>query len=235
MPKVKLSTLVLDYTLYPRHHISEFNVNSIMRALRAGFAIPPVIADRKTKKVTDGFNRCESVGRVFGPDADIEVEWRDYKNEAAMFEDAMALNTAHGEKLNSYDMARCAIIAQQLGIQEERLAACLHATVSWLENLRTRKIAEGPDGPMPLKGTLTELAKRQNAAVEAGGEPKPLTAKQVHANEGSSGVSWWFLLDKAIHALRENILPLTNQKAVLRVQKLHDLSKAWLERATKFA
>lgn len=229
MSQTKLAGLVRDFTLYPRHHVLEFNVQSIMRALKAGSWMPPVIADRKTKKVVDGFNRCEAIGRLYGESADIAVEWRDYRDKAAMFEDAMLLNSSHGEKLNAYDMARCTIIAEQLGIQRERLAMCLGATVDWIDKLQHRKVAKGPDGPIPLKGTVTQWAKAQNAIAASGGESKPLTQRQVQANDGTSGPSWWFLLDKTIHLFRFGLVPF-NEKALSRVEKLLELTSAWLEK-----
>src|SRR5580658_269270 len=117
--KVKLALLVRNTTIYPRIEISEANVLSIKRSLLAGYAIPPVIADRKTKWVIDGFHRCLATERAYGPTSDISVEWRDYPNKIAMLEDAILLQN-HGERLQPIDQARCAILAAELGMQDER-------------------------------------------------------------------------------------------------------------------
>lgn len=235
MPKVKIAELVLDYDLYPRHQIVAYNVQSIVRALRAGFSLPPVIADRKTKKVTDGFNRITAVGRVYGEGAEVEVEWRDYKSPAAMFEDAMLLNSGHGERLSSFDMARCAILAKDLGIQDAELARCLRATPEFMESLVQRKVAEGPDGPIAIKGTFADLAKAQSAAVADGRDPKVLSRRQVSANSAASGMPWWFLLDKIIGALEGGAVPVDNEKARERVERLEGLIASWRAKAARAA
>ena len=235
MPKVKIAELILDFNLYPRNHVEQFNVHSIARALEAGFKIPAVVADHKTKKVVDGFNRITAVKLIFGDDADIDVEWREYKNERAIFEDAMLLNSAHGERLNSLDMARCAIIADQLKIDQQRLAECLHAKPEWLESLRRRKVAEGPDGPIPVKGTLAHLAKAQNDAAKAGGKPKPFTARQVRANNEASGMPWYFLIDKAISILEAGLVPMDHPKALHRMKWMQELVNTWVKKAERVA
>jgi len=235
MPKVKIAELIFNFQLYPRNHIEDFNVQSIARSLEAGFTIPPIIADRKTKQIVDGFNRTTAVRKLYGDFAEIDVEWRDYKSEKAMFEDAMLTNTAHGVRLNSHDMARCAIIAKQLHIDNKRLAECLHAKPEWVDKLRKRKVAEGPEGPMAVKGTLAHLAKAQNNAIEAGRDPKPFTQKQVKANEESSGMNWWFILDKAISLFEGGIVPIGHEKAIDRVKHIAELAKAWIEKAERAA
>lgn len=228
--KVKVALLVRDTSVYPRIHINDFNIASISRALRAGFSIPSVIADEKTYVLVDGWHRCESAVQVYGPDAEIEVEFRQYKNRAAILADAILLQN-HGERLQPIDMARCLILAEQVGMQQERLAECLHVGEDWLAALRRRKVADGPDGPIPIKGTLANFAIRQNDRKADGEEnPPALNRKQVEANKRANGLPWWFILDQAINVLSGGLVPLDNEKAIFRLKRLSSLLSTAVEK-----
>ena len=89
MKKMKAAELVLDFDLYPRNSLDPHNVKNIIEAISSGIELPPVIADRKSKRVIDGFHRVRGNLRLFGDDAEISVIEKDYRNEAAMFLDAM--------------------------------------------------------------------------------------------------------------------------------------------------
>ena len=68
---MKASELLLDYDLYPRERIEPFNVNQMIEALTAGRELPPIIVDRKSLRVIDGFHRVKAYQRLHGPDAEI--------------------------------------------------------------------------------------------------------------------------------------------------------------------
>lgn len=234
--KVKLASLIRDFNLYPRTKIVAFNVTSIKRSLEAGFSIPPIVADRKTRLVTDGFNRCQAVENLYGAEAEIEVEWRDYENRAAMFEDAMLLNSTHGEKLTPLDQAHCIQLATQLRIQKDRLAACLHAKPEFIDSLKHRKIAMGADGPILVRGTFARFAKDQNDRREAGESPAPFSRKQTDAIEGcTTSLPWWFLLDATIRLFKGGGVPLNNEKAIPRIQELADLTAKAVQKLEKMS
>src|SRR5436190_4972945 len=98
--RVPASTLVLDYNLYPRHKLDPVNLRTLNEALDAGEALPSVIADKTSKRVVDGFHRTTVALRR---NVDVAVEWRTYKDDAAMFLDAVALNARHGVPLEPFD------------------------------------------------------------------------------------------------------------------------------------
>src|SRR5947209_20211520 len=93
---VSPEALVLDYSLYPRHKIDADNLRRITYAREAGAVLPPVIADRKSSRIIDGFHRVSDALRAKLPE--IAVEWRDYKTEADMLEDAIRPHM-HGRQL----------------------------------------------------------------------------------------------------------------------------------------
>src|SRR5688572_5167258 len=94
MAKIKISDLVLDFNLYPRNDVSSVNVTSLIDAIEMGDPIPPPVVDKSSKRVIDGFHRVNAYKRL--AHQEIEVTFREYKNEKDMFADAVRLNRAHG-------------------------------------------------------------------------------------------------------------------------------------------
>lgn len=206
--RVPPETLLLDYDLYPRHQIDGTNVANITRAREAGIELPPVIVWRKNKKVIDGFHRVTDALRH--ELQSIAVEWRDYKNEAAAFEDAMVLN-AHGRQLTPYDKARCIQLAEALRLEPERLAAALCMTQLRLEELRLRKTAIDPESKIvPIKATLHDFAGTK------------LDRKQVEGNKQAGGMYPLAYVNQVINLLDNHLVDQANEKLVARLQELHE-------------
>ena len=111
-----ISGLVLDRDLSPRARLGSNHVRQLAESLRAGAELPPIVVERQTSRVVDGFHRVEAHRRVYGPEALIDAVEKDYADEAELFEDAMRLNSAHGSRLAPYDQLRCVAIAERLSI-----------------------------------------------------------------------------------------------------------------------
>ena len=54
---IGLESLIKDYTVYPRDRIVETNVTNMIKALEVGIALPPIVVDRATLRIVDGFHR----------------------------------------------------------------------------------------------------------------------------------------------------------------------------------
>jgi hypothetical protein len=174
--KVKISSLFLNEALWPRRVLSRANVKRIGEALRCGRTLPPIIVDRATKTVVDGFHRVKAMERVFGPDAEIDVEWRTYDSEAKMFLDAARLNAGHGEPLTPIDQAFCLQRAIELKIEPQVIEEALNLSKPAVTEIRERRFALGPDGGcVILKRSVGYLAGKR------------LTAQQVAGNERVGG------------------------------------------------
>lgn len=178
MTKIKAATLIMDSNLYPRHYVNEYHVSELREALRAGVELPPVIADRKTKKVIDGFHRIQATLRERGDGADIAVEWRDYGTEAEMFSDAIRANASHGQKLYKTDWVRCTVLGKDLGIEVDEIATLLNVTVEKLTHtMEVRVATNGKDGKQVI-------ALKRGQEKMAG---KRLTARQRDAVRSTFG------------------------------------------------
>lgn len=221
MVKVKASKLILDYNLYPRHQINPQNVRDLRRALQTGVTLPPVIADKKSQRVIDGFHR---VTEALKDDRKIDIEYKTYKNDSAMLLDAIRLNAGHGQKLTEYDKARCVAIAGEAGISRGELAAAMAVTTERVDQIRRDKIAIAPSGrPLPIKHALRKLAG------------KHLTVEQARANERVTGTSQVFMVNQVIDLLEGNLIDHENKNLMERIGALYDLLSSLVTSETEAA
>jgi hypothetical protein len=216
--KVKATSLVLDFTLYPRMTVDDHHVSRLAEARRAGESFPPVIADDTTRRLTDGFHRLKTVLRVDGDDAMIDVEWRHYTDDADLFQDAITLNSRHGLRISRLDEAHCMAIAQRLGISPTQVASALTLTLGKFEELKASRLASSPRGePVVLKGQTRHLAGQR------------LTAKQVAGNTRASGMSIRHHVDQVINAVTNGLVDRDDMALLGRLRELHKLLDAYAE------
>lgn len=211
MRKLKAAELVLDFDLYPRNNVDTHNVKNLSDALVAGMELPPVIIDRKSKRVIDGFHRVKAHLRVYGDDCEIEVIEKAYKDDAEMFLDAMRYNASHGAKLDSCDRTRCTIIAERLSIPLEAVAGALHMPVANLGELKADRTATAGGLSVALKRTIRGFAGRK------------LTKRQVVANDKLSGMNQSFYANQLIELLEAGMLDVEDEKLIERLRLLHGL------------
>jgi hypothetical protein len=172
---VPIAELIEDYNLYPRNHVDRTHVGDIARAIRAGIPLPPIVADRESKRIVDGFHRKAAYRSVYGEEAAAPVEWRDYDSEADLWADAVALNAGHGRKFDRQDQIRITIIGERLRIPEARTAALLHVPEDRVHELRVRVVTvDGEERP----------AKRVAATMYG----RAVTQRQGEAMKSFSGL-----------------------------------------------
>lgn len=125
---IPASDLVEDDAVYPRGSVDSGHVRDLALALEACEELPPVIADRKTRRIVDGFHRRRAYVRAFGVHARMPVEYRDYPREQDLLKEAIALNADHGLKLNPHDRARSAVMLEKAGVSRPEIAVILRTT-----------------------------------------------------------------------------------------------------------
>lgn len=211
MRKMKAAELVLDFDLYPRNNVDSHNVKSLSDALVAGMELPPVIIDRKSKRVIDGFHRVKANIRVYGDDCEIEVVEKSYKDDGDMFLDAMRYNASHGAKLDQCDRTRCTIIAERLSIPLDAVAGALHMPVEKLGELKVDRTATAGGLSIALKRTIRGFAGRK------------LTKRQVIANERLSGMNQSFYANQLIELVESGMLDVDDENLMDRLRHLHGL------------
>lgn len=213
MRNIKAADLVLDFDLYPRNSVDAHNVKHICDALAAGIDLPPVIIDKKSKRVVDGFHRVRANLRLYGEDATVTVVEKAYKNDAAIFIDAMRYNASHGAKLDQCDRTHCVLIAERLSIPAEAVAGALNMPVDKLSLLRMTRVATSTSGlSIPLKRTISkQFAGRR------------LNKRQVEANEKLSGMNQAFYVNQLIELLESNMIDTDDERLVDRLRHLSEL------------
>jgi len=209
--KMKLSKLSLDYELYPRERIEPFNVTQMIEALKAGRELPPVVIDRKSRRVVDGFHRVRAYQKLYGLDAEIPVEVRDYKNDAEMFSDAVCLNASHGRQLSTYDRARCIAKAEALKLDPQVISSMLNMTVERIGEMKQQRFATYKMEPRVLKRTTAHLAGRE------------LTDDEAEYNAKAGGMHQTFYINQVIAMLQSDTANWENPKVVNSLKKLYDL------------
>ena len=210
--KIGLASIIVDETIYPRHKISAGNVAILKEALRSGATFPPIILDMKTKKVIDGWHRIEAVRSVYGEEAKIEAEERDYSSKQDMVFDAIHLNAIQGYKLTTWDRVRSIVLLSELNADEERIQKALGITKEKLDKLMER-IANGPTGEkIALKGSMKDFGgKKINAAQE-----------EYNAGPGP-GLSISVLLAQIIRALEADVIDLHNERIAGQFHRIIEL------------
>jgi len=209
--KVKITKLLLDYNLYPREQIQSFHVRQMVEALEAGTILPPIIVDRKSKRVVDGFHRVRAHRKLYGKDAEVSAIFRTYEGETQMFIEAIALNATHGRNLTPYDRARCLARAEELKMDPAVVAKALNMTVETLGRLKTERLGYFHTKPIVLKRTTAHLAGEE------------LTEEQFAYNRQAGGMQSTFYIKQIIGMLEAEAIDWEDEKVVKALKHLHQL------------
>jgi hypothetical protein len=213
--RVKLEELVLDFTIYPRQMVNNTNVKRLKDAVLAGRRFPPIVADRASKRVVDGFHRyhvAEDLGW-----ADIEVEWRDYKTENDLRLDSMRLNSEHGRSLSPFEIAKCLAIGQKHRIKAERLAEALGLTMARLQEIQLSREAKvmqpnGQEQTLVLKHTLSPFV---------GKEFTPFQAEHlVEANTKAGGMRAIYYVNQVVNLIEADLIDSADEALAERLRHL---------------
>ena len=205
---VPVASLEFDPDLYPRMDISDFHVGEIVRAQDGGHVLPPVIADRETRKLIDGAHRWHAAIRRNVEE--IACEFRDYADDVEMFKDACLLNSAHGLNFTARDKLKVIEVGQQFGLKELDFAVLLRTSESYIKAIMPRYATVPPSSKaekirkIPLKASTRHLSG------------KTITPQQADAIKGNApGTSYLLVTRQLISALENNLLPPQEDHPVL--------------------
>lgn len=217
--KIKASRAVLDYDLYPRQDVGSFNVHSLAEALSSGASLPPIIVDKASKRVIDGFHRVKAYQRVHGPDAIIPCIYKEYANEADMFIEAMEANSTHGRNLTPFDRARCLGRAEELKLDITIVARSLNMTVESLGVMKAERLGFFESQPVVLKRTTAHLAGEE------------LTPQQLSYNRKAGGMPATYFINQVAGMLESGSVDWENDKVVDALKRLYERLEKALEPA----
>ncbi len=215
MAKLAIKELVLDYTIYPRADVDSQHVSYIKEAYEAGVKLPPIIIDKKSKRVTDGFHRVKMYRAKYGDNYKIDCIEKSYKTEQELLLDAIRCNSGHGRTLSRYDRTHCILLAEKLKVPEDELASALCMTIEKIGTLRTGRIGELRVGntreQIPLKRTIRHMSGRT------------MTKRQQEANTHLGGMNQGFYVNQLIILIESNLLDLSNDNLIEQLNRLYEL------------
>jgi hypothetical protein len=209
MDMVPIADLVFDFDLYPRQAVDAYHVGRLAEHLEAGADLPPIVACRSTRRIIDGFHRGRAHQR--SGRTQIAVTWRDYPDDQARLLDAIAANSGHGRTLTSWDETRCLLLADRLGVSEERLATAMQVRTEAIGRVRATHIArDGQGRPVAIKATVSHLAGRT------------LTPQQAEGAARTGGMRAAFYVAQVTNLIRHDLLDLDDPQVVSRLADLHE-------------
>jgi len=207
--KEKISSLNRNYNIYPREGLDGFNVIRIRNAIEAGVELPPVIADKKTKMVIDGFHRIEAVKLISGEDGDISVDYREYKSLAEMFLDAVRMNAAQGKTLLPNDIERILQVAKDLEVRPMYLAGALSMTAVRIKGFEPSRI----DASISVQDPGIQRARSVVAEL----------VKEPEEKKTDNSTGQIFCVKQVIKMIESDQVDLENEKLMDRLAELYRL------------
>jgi len=209
---VKAIELIFDWNLWPRQSAQKLDSTNLTRmreALRSGFSLPPILVNKADNRIVDGFHRTRAVLDVFGDDAEIEVVYKGYKNDAEMFLEAGATNHHHGLAMGPKDRAHFISRCRTMHIPWPAIADALSMDQKAVRDFVGKRTAKTQTGEtIPLSAGARSLAGLT------------LTPAQEHFARTSNGCVPEMYISMLLNALRADGMVLTDNT----IAKLRELS-----------
>jgi hypothetical protein len=146
---VKVGELVEDLDIFPRRSVSDVRIDDMCYALDAGKVLPPILADRATRKIVDGIHRHRAYLKRLSAEAVIEAEFREFASNLEMLLESARVNAPQGMPLGRVDQSVVYIKAKQLVASDADIADVLGVTTTRLVRVQIRQ-ANSSGGPVPL-------------------------------------------------------------------------------------
>lgn len=175
--RIAAAKLVEDMAVYPRHRVDDSHVRNLARALEAGVALPPVVADKRSLVIADGIHRVRAHVAAFGDECSVPADLRSYRTRAALLQDAVALNSGHGRRLTSQDYTRAALLLKEAGFDDTEIAVTMQTTVDHVSRVLLRIVVVDGE-PEPAK---------PSAWAPKGLPPRQITRSQADVHRSANG------------------------------------------------
>lgn len=179
LSKIKISLLIFDFEVYPRHKISGYHVNELCNVLESGKELDPIVWDKETKIIIDGFHRVKAHKKAYGLDCKIQGYAIECKDKAEMILKGIEYNSKHGLRLSAWDQARCMTLARMYKIRDEIIKKALGIPEERYKKLEKRIVnVKNKSGKIIRKA---QLKRGQEKLAEKG----YITEKEAEAIEGN--------------------------------------------------
>jgi hypothetical protein len=231
---VRLSDLVEDFDIYPRHSVDSSWVSDLSRAIQAGDELPLIRVDRKTKRIVDGFHRARAWRKVLGRGGEIEAEVRAYASEQELLKDAIEQNAKNGRKLDQQDRTRSALLLERHGVPVKEISVVLHTTETRVQELLNVRVVLVKPNPGSGGGKAPGPEKRPAKPVAypaPGQDPREISEEQYRVMESSSGHRTAQTVTQLTRELESGLVDLTVPGIREKLWGLHDVIDATVPKA----
>lgn len=209
MSQLKIGELIFDFDLYPRADIDTHNIAYMSQAEDAGVKFPPVVVDKKSKRIVDGFHRVKMYRQKYEDNHKIEVVENIYGSEKEILLDAIRLNASHGKMLSRHDRMRCILQSERMGLKIGNVASALSMTVEKINQLKAERVGE-----LKVGGVITSVPLKRTIKHMSG---KRLSKKQNEVNKKISGMDQKFYVNQLVMLIESGLI---NQSDDILLQRL---------------
>jgi len=209
---MELSKIKIDISVLPRG-INFVHVNDLKNAALSGVVFPPLIVERGTGRLVDGYHRYTLYKQLNGENYNADVEERDYSDDNAVFLAAVEANATHGLAYSTYDRRRILVEAERRGISRDVISSAIKMPVEKAD----KKLADGS------AFVNTPVGHRQRVPLRTGLKPLAghlLTKEQEEANKQSS-MKAEYHADALVKLLRAGLLSWCSKTVRSAVMALH--------------
>ena len=102
---MRLGNIIIDTRYQTRMKTDSTVASRYAKAMLEGSIFPPMVIEKGTNKVVDGFTRMEAYMRAFRPDTDVPVTMKTFKNELDRLINGCPDNFKHGTRYDSFTMS----------------------------------------------------------------------------------------------------------------------------------
>lgn len=209
MSQLKIGELIFDFDLYPRADIDTHNIAYMSQAEDAGVKFPPVVVDKKSKRIVDGFHRVKMYRQKYDDNYKIEVIEKNYANEKEILLDAIRYNASHGKMLSRHDRMRCILQSEKMRLKIDDVASALSMTIEKINQLKAERVGE-----LKVGGIITSVPLKRTIKHMSG---KRLSKKQNEVNKKISGMDQKFYVNQLVMLIESGLI---NQSDDILLQRL---------------
>ena len=136
----KISDLLFDWTLYPRHQLDNKRVKTYAMALKSGSTFPPIRVGlfQGKKIVVDGFHRAHS--RILVKMEYIDCKELPFRSEAELFAEAVRLNSEHGQPFTEIEVLSSIRRLRRYNFEVKDIVSMVHVPPSAIRRESTKPI-----------------------------------------------------------------------------------------------
>jgi len=124
---IRLGDVIIDPSYQVRKKLSAHFSAEYAQLLRTRKEnpFPEIVVEKKTYKLVCGFTRMDAYRKVYSPDTMVPVLFKSFKNSADRLFYAVADNSTHGQRLDSFDKKDIILRLVQEGVSIKKISYIL--------------------------------------------------------------------------------------------------------------